>query len=122
MSKEGFDKKKLVESVMFHSTGSEQLFRYRGQAVFTEGVKEVADVAGAYWLIDAIFSYGRKEEFQVWHLDVVGSKAWLSMQEDTEAPVLVLQEIEFTDFPEGQWKFYLVVNPDQAVLMVPNEY
>ena len=120
--KEKFEKKKKVEDCFLMSTGGEQYFRHRGKAIFTSGVWRVAEEAGAYWLIDAIFSYGRKEEFQVWHLDVVGSKAWLTMQEDTDAPVLVRQEIEFTDFPEGQWKFYLVVNPDQAVLMVPNEY
>jgi len=122
MEKEKMEIKIKLEEALALSTGSESYFRHHGQALYTDGMKIVADIAGAYWLIDAIFSYARKEVFQVWHLDVVGSKAFLTMQEDTDAPVLVRQEIEFTDFPEGQWKFYLVVDPSQAVLMVPNEY
>ena|SRR6185295_10597849 len=122
MEKENFDKKKALENLLENFTGTEQYYKHQSGGLYTDGIKAMAMAVGAYWLIDAIFSYARKEEFQVWHLDVVGSKAFLSMQEDTEAPVLVRQEIEFTDFPEGQWKFYLVVDPDQAVLMVPREY
>lgn len=77
----------------------------------------VAEKSGAYWLIDAVFSYARKEPFQLWELDVKDSKANLTMREDSDLEALVNQEIEYTDFPEGKWKFYL----ENKVLMLPGE-
>ena len=78
----------------------------------------MAEAMGAYWLIDSIFSYRKKEEFQMWTLIVRKQKALLTMREDTRGPKLVEQWIEYTDFPEGRWKFYVV----DGVLMVPREY
>jgi len=84
---------------------------------YTEGMKSLSDL-GASWLIDAIASYGRREVYQVWLLVVnEEAAATLTMQEDTNAPVLVRQEIELTDFPVGTWKFCLV----GGVLFLPNE-
>jgi hypothetical protein len=77
-----------------------------------------------HWLFDAIFSYKRKESFQLWILNVGKNDktgkvcATLTMQEDTHAPVLVCQEIEYTDFPSGLWEFYLI----DGTLLFPCEY
>jgi hypothetical protein len=122
MEKKQMEKKIKLEEALILSTGSEQYYRHPSGAVYTDGIKSVAEIAGAYWLIDAIFSYARREVFQVWFLDVTGSTAVLTMKEDTDQPELVRQEIEFTDFPEGNWKFYAVVEEGRAVLMVPKEY
>lgn len=89
----------------------------------TDGVQYLAEKAGAYWLIDAVFSYQRKEAFQVWTLDVktdaVGRKsATLTMREDKDAPVLVKQEIEYTDFPLASMELWLI----DGVLILPSEY
>ena len=62
----------------------------------------MAEMVGAYWLIDTIFSYSRKEEFQMWTLVVKNGRALLTMREDKGAPKKVKQKIEFTDFPEGR--------------------
>lgn len=53
-------------------TGTEQYHKLSlfGKFLCTDGVKFVADEGKAYWLIDAIASYMRKEEFQVWELKV----------------------------------------------------
>jgi hypothetical protein len=48
------EKKTLSESDLAQFTGSEQWFKHFLGPVFTEGVKHVADTAGAYWLIDSI--------------------------------------------------------------------
>jgi hypothetical protein len=85
---------------------------------FTDGVKFLADNAGAYWLIDAIASYGRKEPFQLWELKVNDSKAVLTMKEDTGEPVLVKQEITYTDFPLDEITLYLI----DGILLLTSEY
>ena len=82
------------------------------------GVKFMAEKLQAYWLIDAVFSYGRKEEFQIWTLEVSDRKGFLSMREDTNCPFIVTQKIPYTDFPDGIFKMYLI----DKVLLLPSEY
>jgi hypothetical protein len=63
----------------------------------------------------------RREEFQIWTLAVDRDKRPMAVaicQADKDAPVLVRQEIEFTDFPLSSIKLYLV----DRVLMLPTEY
>jgi len=85
---------------------------------YTDGIKFLADNAGAYWLIDAIASYQRKEPFQLWELKVKDSKAVLTMKEDTNEPILVEQEISYTDFPLKEITLYLI----DGVLLLTSEY
>ena len=107
-----------VQDVFSNAIGTENWYKHwTKRGYFTDGVMEVAMSAEAHWLIDAIFSYARKEEFQLWLLRVNEGKAFLNMQEDSDTEVLVTQYIEYTDFPEGTWKFYL----ENGVLMLPGE-
>lgn len=92
--------------------------------VYTDGVHYVAETGGAYWLIDAIASYQPKlftdpmlQQFQHWKLKVNNQKAQLVCERDTDDVVLT-QDIEFTDFPLDEIRFYLVA----GVLMLPSEY
>lgn len=89
------------------------------QLVYTDGVKYMADAGGAFWLIDAIASYRRKEPFQIWELKVKPDKSCvLTMREDTGQPTKVRQEIPYTDFPLENIKLYLI----DYVLLLPSEY
>ncbi len=81
---------------------------FTGALVFTDGVNQLREDADCHWLIDAIASYRRKEVFQVWDLVVNPDKsAVLTMKEDTDQPVLVEQEIPYTDFPLEKIKFFV---------------
>ena len=98
---------------------------WTGRLTFTDGVKYLAEQAGAFWLIDLVASHQtprlRQEEFQIWTLKVDRSKTPMAVatcQADTHAKVLVQQEIEYTDFPLPSIKLWLV----DSVLMLPNEY
>ena len=51
-------------------TGTEHWYKHQFGGHYTDGVRYLAQTAGAYWLIDAIFSYRRAERFQVWTLEV----------------------------------------------------
>lgn len=112
-------------------TGTANWFRYRllPGFLYTDGVQYVAETAGAYWLIDAIFSHqidakARKEEFQVWTLKRApeGTSATLTMTDGGKSgrkpkPIIV-QEIEYTDFPEPEITMWL----EGKVLLLPSEH
>ena len=95
--------------------------------VCTDGVLHMAKTMGAFWLLDAIASYQRKEEMQFWKLTVKGTKAELTMQEDSDQPILVKQKFSYTDFPEGEFNIWVGIQPTEDrgnlfVMMLPNEY
>ncbi len=100
-------------------TGTENYYRHWMGCVFTDGVQYLAEQAGAYWLIDAVFSYRRREPFQVWTLKKNDdNSAVLTMQEDSGEPAKVRQTIPFTDFPLERIKLYLI----DGVLLLTSEY
>lgn len=102
------------------------------QFVATDGALAMAEKAGAFWLHDLIMSYQQKlikkgAFFQVWTLKVKKDKSAVAeCREDTGKPVLVRQKVDYTDFPEGEWKFYVakgdVGGKMVMVLMLPSEY
>lgn len=110
--------KLLQQSDLDQFTGTENYYKSAFGLLYTDGIAFMAEKAGAYWLIDAIASYHRKEHFQVWTLRRSFSVGTLVMREDTDAPVLVRQRIHYTDFPLVQIKLYVV----DGVLMLPSEY
>lgn len=115
-----------LQSELRPFSGSEDHFRHMSGLIYTDGINYLAERAEAFWLIDLIASYHRKEPFQIWILKVDKSKAmterspWavITMQEDTNAPIIVKQNIPYTDFPNGTLKLYV----SNGTLMLPNEY
>ena len=98
---------------------------WTGRINYTDGVKFLAEKAEAFWLIDLVASHQtarlRQEEFQIWTLTVDREKtpvAVATCQADTDAPVLVRQEIGHTDFPLPSITLWLV----KGALMLPSEY
>ena len=85
---------------------------------YTSGVKTMWELCNAYWLLIAIGSYRRTEPFQVWELKVDGSKAVLTMKEDSGQPIKVRQEIPYTDFPLDEMILWMI----DGVLILPSEY
>ena len=107
-----------------HFTGTAQWFRYplfRGYS-YTEGVQYMAEHGGAYWLMDAIFSWQtapevKVEPFQSWTLTVKDHSAVLTAT-DGNGRQIAQQEIEYTDFPLPKIKLFLT----DHVLLLPSEY
>lgn len=112
--------KTLTEADLSQFIGTEQYHQHwMQQLVFTDGVKYMADAGRAFWLIDVVASYRRKEPFQIWELKVKPDKSCIvTMKEDTDEPNLVKQEIPYTDFPLESIKLYLI----DGVLLLPSEY
>ena len=113
---------KLNASDLAQFTGSETWYKHMTGGLFTEGVKYLADHAGAYWLIDEImfrqrFRRVRQEEFQLWKLTVIGSEAVLDC-EDGNGHIVHTKRIEFTDFPLPEIRLWFT----DHTLLLPSEY
>ena len=106
-------------------TGSETWWRHpiNRKVTYTDGVKYLAEKAGAYWLLDEIAlcqPYEKKvvaERFQVWKLKVKDSTATLDC-EDGNGKVVYSKQIEFTDFPEPGIDLWFT----DSVILLPSEY
>lgn len=123
-----------------HFNGSENFHRttLNRRFICTDGIKYLADEAGAYWLIDLAASHQSArldrvcEGFQVWTLRKLppGCKnmAVAECRRDKDAPHAVRQLIEFTDFPfeatGGEtFKFYVAGSRDDGwTMMLTSEY
>lgn len=114
-----------LENNLDQFIGGEEFYRHglMRNFIYTEGVKYLADNAGAYWLIDVVASHQtsakvRREEFQVWKLFVMSAKSAYVVLEDGNLNEIMRQDIEYTDFPLKFFKLYVV----NGVLMLPGEY
>jgi hypothetical protein len=118
------DRKDAIERALANHTGSLERYRHWTQRIiYTPGVADMAELCGAYWLIDLVASHQispsvRAEEFQVWTLTVADGRTATAVADDGNEREIVRQVIEYTDFPLTAFKLYL----DQGTLMLPGEY
>ncbi|MBI4454762.1 MAG: hypothetical protein HY644_02565 [Acidobacteria bacterium] len=102
--------------------GTEKWYKHFTGLLYTDGVKYLAEKAGAYWLIDLVGSYQprlRMVPFQIWRVEAHDDRSGLvQMVEDTNMPVLVEQRLPYTDFPLKRFEFYYV----DGVMMLKSEY
>lgn len=108
-----------------HFIGTEHYYRLTPSALLTDGTKNLAEAAGAFWLMDAVASYlpqftGR-QDFIVARLVRTCSQAELTL-DDGSGRVLERQHIEYTDFPMQSIQLYACWGGDYWVLMLCSEY
>ena len=117
---------KELKQNLKHFNGTEQYYfnPMYPQLHYTDGVKYFCEQAGAYWFLDIIGTeihknQTRKEmEFSLICLSVEDTKAKITAQVDSDCPDYFTKNINFTDCPEGLWKFYLI----DDILLLPSEY
>ena len=115
----------LTKADLAQFTGSETWYRHGivRDVLFTDGAKHVADVGGAYWLLDEIAlaqRYKRRvaaEEFQGWTLKVKDRKATLTC-DDGNGNAVYRKRIPFTDFPLDEISLYYC----NKTILLPSEY
>jgi len=120
------DTKTLTKADLAQFTGSEQWYRHAmaRDILYTDGMKYVAETAGAYWLIDEIaLAQGfdkliAAEEFQSWKLTVNADHTATLTYEDGDGGVVFTKAIEFTDFPLEEITLYFINN----TILLPSEY
>jgi hypothetical protein len=108
-------------------SGTERYYRIHPGLLATDGAKYLADEAGAYWLLDIIWSVLSRitDEFAVFELELEeGSRRAVVVIDDGREPKTTYhrQEIPYTDFPLPRIKLYLQQNGLNRVVMLPSEY
>ena len=108
-------------------TGTEGYHRTHPGLLATDGAKYLAYAAGAYWLLDIVWSVLRKitDEFAVLELAIeAGSSRAEVLIHDGREPRTVYhrQSIPYTDFPLSSIKLYIHKNGLERVVMLPSEY
>ena len=129
-----------IQKVMNSSIGTEGyhvLNLFCRQVVATDGVLATCEFAGCFWLFDVIVSYYPKfrrvqDSFFVITLKVKESSAVFKIThevydgESTKNKTVASQKIPFTDLPDGEYKLFMCVQPDDDknyyVVMCPSEY
>lgn len=110
---------------LFGFTGTENYYRHPfSKSVYTDGVKYFADEAGAYWFIDFVMSecqsLVRREGFLTIELKVKDGQAIIEVR-DGDGIIFVERRVDYTDCPEGKYKFYYILG-EPTVLLVASEY
>ena len=116
-----------LQSHLAQCTGTEQYHRTHPGLLATDGAKYLADAAGAYWLLDIVWSVLQTitGEFAVLELTLeAGSSRAEVLIHDGREPRTVYhrQAITYTDFPLPKSKLYIQQNGLERVVMLPSEY
>lgn len=123
----------LVQNYLDHTTGTESYHRHFLGLRYTDGIRYVAEMCGAYWLIDLIASHQpgirrrlaklEERDFQVWQLTYSGegwvAEAWTDTPYADGSELLARQVIEYSDFPTELSCLKLYV--EEAVILLPQE-
>ena len=96
----------------------------------TDGAKTVADMCGAYWLMDIIGSYQNKclkddmlRDMQIWTLRKKAD-CWEVICERDTNDIFLTKDIEYSDFPlpEGIKLYVLPADENEYIIMLPSEW
>lgn len=85
--------------------------------IYSQGVKEVAEHAGAYWFLDIVgtefvkFASPYRGTFTLGIVTLVvnedeTARIELSLSDDDPEPAYT-RNIDYTDFPAGEWQFWM---------------
>lgn len=117
-----------IEAGLAHFTGGDETYQHWLPLTYTEGVKYLAEKAGAYWLLEIVASYQpdpqvrdnqRLQEFQLWELRVSpDGSGVVTCHEDSDEPAILTQAIPSTDFPLPYLKLYV----EGGMLLLPCEH
>lgn len=121
----GAEKTKLINE-LGQFTGSETFYYHPlfKKFIYTEGVRHLAEKAGAYWFLEYIFSKQEiktisKEGFQAWTIKVNQQEHRASViLEDGDTNEICRYLIPFTDFPLDELTLWFI----GGTLLLPSEY
>lgn len=99
--------------------GSEKRYRHWANPgfIYSEGMQAAMNAAGGYWLLDILATECAPLMHKAFAADgtslgilkmtVADAKAALRLELEDDAPAAWARAIDCTDFPEGEWTFYL---------------
>jgi hypothetical protein len=117
---------KLSEAYLRQFTGSEHWYKHalNRNVLYTDGAKYVAEVGGAYWLLDSIALAQlcdrrvAAEEFQVWKLVVRPDSSATLTCEDGNYNVVFTHRLSYSDFPAPEVTLWF----SNGVIYLPREH
>jgi hypothetical protein len=99
---------------------------------FSDGVKDCADAAGCYWLLDIVateclepLGASKRSYMGIVTCKVSAGQADITLTDSDEAAPIWSRHLDFTDMPEGEWKFILyndIGNGSRFSFILPSEY
>lgn len=110
-----------IKNELAHCTGTEHYYRYGliKKLLLTDGAKTMAELCGAYWLLDHIVCYHKGSEFmEVFTLDTTGGEATITHTDGNDNNLRPPHKISFTDFPLPSITLWL----RDGVILLPSEY
>ena len=122
-----------LRSALFHFTGTEQWYRhpFNQRMIYTDGVKFLAENGGeqgAYWFLDKMaleacpLLTAKSQNFAAVTLTVnVDETAVITLTDGNDGQIERF-DISYTDMQTGEWRFYLIEEGDDRVLLLPSEY
>ena len=117
--------RKFDAAQLTHFTGTEHYYRISRRQLLTDGTKYLAEMAGAFWMMDAIASHlneiGTEDWFVVVKVKVQDSNATM-LYEDGNGNEHARQDIPYRDFPMNEISIYACWDGEHWVLMLPSEY
>lgn len=140
MQSEGAVQPGGLESELAHFTGSQEFYQHTmsRSVVFTEGMRYLAEKAGAFWLIDAIASHlvtSERIRHEValqgglatlfWKLEKLEGGTWrLTCRTDgyPYGTEIARQEIEYSDFPLDEIKIWTGFDMVRWTIYLPSEH
>ena len=118
------DAKELTHALAGHCGTSQYHRGIFNNLKWTDGIQDMCNKAGAFWLMDLIAGFEleqpilKKESFQLWRMISWGSNGGTLLCEDGNGTKLMDYHIKYTDFPEGEFEFYVV----DGVALLKSEY
>ena len=94
---------------------------------YSDGVQECA-MAGCYWLLDIAATEIPKKmrqtetQFLTLEIKVADKKAKLSALGEDEMTPIWKRNVDYTDMPQGEWKFIISDEEDTFAMILPSEY
>lgn len=114
-----------IQSELANFCGTENYYKYLAGLKLTDGVKAMAELCQAYWLLDIIASYQSKclkdaslRDYQFWTLKKTGKNSAIVICERDSDDVFLTQKIEYTDFPLDEMKIWV----ENGVVLLPSEH
>ena len=121
-----------LKDALCQFTGTEQWYIYplNKKIVYTDGARFFFREAagGAYWLLDIlgteVYQFHAKEEFLFIALNVIGTRATITVTNGNHEPdsILLTKAIDYTDCPDGEWKFFMIWDGQRSTILLPSEY
>jgi len=97
------ENKSVKEVWSMHRGGTDGYYNHPLGIIFTDGIKDIADTFGAWWLVDLVASWQgelKGHRFQVFSLTKTNETEAVVKITDGNENKIGFQEIPYTDFPE----------------------